>query len=94
MLDVIQGLVLFHSPVSGLKILAGSRQLRAGSLVGQRVGGQRVHLAARLHPDVAVVFEDLLKELNLDSLIDRKLAQDIIGSQDGIAHEIGVKKIK
>lgn len=45
-------------------------------------------------PDVAVVFEDLLKELNLDSLIDRKLAQDIIGSQDGIAHEIGVKKIK
>jgi L,D-transpeptidase ErfK/SrfK len=45
-------------------------------------------------PDAAVEFNRLLKDPNFDSVVDRKLAQDIMRKQDGIAHEIGAKKFK
>jgi L,D-transpeptidase ErfK/SrfK len=42
-------------------------------------------------PDVHAQFDELVRTLNLESKVDRALAADIIGEQDGIARVIVIK---
>ncbi|HSK28725.1 MAG TPA: L,D-transpeptidase, partial [Candidatus Limnocylindria bacterium] len=39
-------------------------------------------------PHIETRFEELLRTMNLESMVDRQLAEDIIRKQDGIAREI------
>ena len=50
--------------------------------------------AYKQQPDVQAQFEEFLRTQNLESRVDRELAQAIIRKEDGIARVIGVKKFQ